>query len=347
MDAFFAAIEQRDHPEYHHKPVVVGGDPFGRGVVSTASYEARKYGIHSAMPAAHARRLCPQAVFLRPRFRQYEADSHTIMAILRQYAERIEPVSLDEAYLDVTENKLGIQDPVAIASLIKQNIFAVTRLTASAGVAPNMFLAKIASDFKKPDGLTVIKPENVEAFLKDLPVRKIPGVGPVTEKELARYHLLTCGDLAGAPVSFLLDKFGKTGIMLRERAQGFDPGEVNPHAEPKQYSVEETFPKDILDVRWLEAKLKEYADEVFLNLQQSGRMGKTIVLKVKYFDFESITRSKTLARDPDSSDEICRVACDLLEKKTQAGKKAVRLLGVGISGLRMPEEDRPVQPDLF
>jgi len=333
MDAFFASIEQRDNPAHRGKPVVVGGDPFGRGVVSTASYEARRFGIHSAMPAAHARRLCPQAIFIRPDFRKYQEASGAIMSILRQHTDLVEPVSLDEAYLDVSRHRLGLKDPVMIASLIKQNIFAVTKLTASAGVAPNMFLAKIASDFKKPDGLTVIRPEEVKDFLRDLPVRKIPGVGPVTESKLHALKIFVCKDLLGAGGIFLRDRFGKFGAVLYERAQGIDDREVTPESAPKQTSTEETFPKDTKDIAWLKSQLERFSKEIFAGLKESGYAGRTVVLKVKYFDFEKITRSHTLAHPPAGWEEICRVAVYLLEKKTSAAQKPVRLLGLGISGL--------------
>ncbi|MDP3920215.1 MAG: DNA polymerase IV [Candidatus Omnitrophota bacterium] len=348
MDAFYAAIEQRDHPDYRGKPVVVGGDPRNRGVVSTASYEARKYGIHSAMPAATAKRLCPQAIFLRPRFEAYRCASRQIMSILRQHTELVEPVSLDEAYLDVTKHKLHIDNPVIVASLIKQNIAAVTHLTASAGVAPNLFLAKIASDFQKPDGLTVIPPDAVQAFLKDLPVRKIPGVGPVTEKGLLAKGIKTCGDLATLDSAWLTRTFGKTGLFLYHRALGVDEREVEPHTERKQYSAEETFEKDVLDTEWLKSQLRVYAEEIYEGLKKSGRMGNTLVLKVKYHDFEQITRSKTFARRPENWQEIYRIACLLLETKTLAGRKPIRLLGVGMSGLRPLAEAAKVETgDLF
>lgn len=336
MDAFFAAVEQRDHPQYKGKPVIVGGDPFGRGVVSTCSYEARKFGVHSAMPAAQARRLCPQAVFLRPNFERYEEVSSAVMSILRQHTGLVEQVSLDEAYLDVTHHRLGIDDPVMIAKLIKQNIFAVTQLTASAGVAPNRFLAKIASDFKKPDGLTVVYPGRVLEFLAPLPVRKIPGVGPVTEAQLAGMQIFTCADLAACHPLRLRERFGKTGIFLHERAQGRDDSEVVPDAPPKQYSTEETFPFDVTDIRWLKSKLREYAEQVFSGLQAMGRMGRTVSLKVKYHDFELVSREKTLDHYPVSGQEIYHVAAGLLVQKTLAGKKAVRLLGLGICGLEDP-----------
>ncbi|MBI3306431.1 MAG: DNA polymerase IV [Candidatus Omnitrophica bacterium] len=349
MDAFFASIEQRDHPEYQGKPLIVGGNPFGRGVVSTASYEARKFGVHSSMPAAQARRLCPQAVFLRPDFEKYRQVSHRIMAIFKKHTDLVENLSLDEAYLNVTHHRFGIEDPVMIAVMIKQNIFAVTKLTVSAGVAPNLFLAKIASDFKKPDGLTVIYPDQIESFLKNLPVRKIPGIGPVTESELHKLKIFTAGDLAVHSQAFLQREFGKFGLMLYQRAQGIDEREVEPESEPKQYSTEETFMEDTKDVHFLKEKLRLFTREVFYGLKESGRIGRTVVLKVKYFDFEQITRSLTLKADPQDEEIISRTACGLLEQKTLAGKKAVRLIGLGISGLHRLEETKPIpqEGDLF
>ena len=345
MDAFFAAVEERDHPEYRGKPLVVGGNPFGRGVVSTASYAARKFGIRSAMPAAQARRLCPQAIFVRPNFEKYSEASRIVMDILRQHTEAVEPMSLDEAYLDVTRHRFGIEDPVMIATLIKQNIQAVTHLTASAGVAPNLFLAKIASDFKKPDGLTVVHPEKIYDFLENLPVRKIPGVGPVTEKELHSFNLKTCSDLLGAGLPFLIKHFGKTGVFLYERANGEDNRQVEPNTPSKQYSCEETFSEDTLDKSFLKAKLKNYAQELFIGLKNEGRMGRTVVLKVKYFDFEQITRSHTLRLTPSVWQDVYERASELLEKKTLAGKKRIRLLGLGISGLQELTVNK--EPDLF
>ena len=348
MDAFFAAVEQRDHPEYRGKPLVVGGDPFGRGVVSTCSYEARKFGIRSAMPAAQARRFCPQAIFVRPHFEKYQEVSDTVMSILRKHTDLVEQVSLDEAYLDVTHHRFGIDDPVVIAAMIKQSIRAVTQLTASAGVARNLYLAKIASDFRKPDGLTVIDPEKGMDFLKNLPVRKIPGVGPVTETQLREMKIFTCGDLAGVDPIRLYNRFGKMGMFLYDRAHGEDDSEVIPDAPAKQCSVEETFPCDIKDVEWLRMKLREYAEQVFEELQARGRIGRTVVLKVKYHDFELITRSRTLPAFPSVEEEIYETAAQLLLTKTQAGGKPVRLLGLGISGLEDVESKvRPNQKELF
>ncbi len=349
MDAFFASVEQLDHPQWRGRPVIVGGDPKSRGVVSTCSYEARPFGVRSAMPAAQAMKLCPQAIFVRPRIGRYTEISEQVMGIFRHHAPRLEQVSLDEAYLDVTHYRFGIEDPVMIARVIKQNVYAVTHLTVSAGVAPNMFLAKIASDFKKPDGLTVVQPDEIELFLKDLPVRKIPGVGPVTEARLSRLGLMTCDDLLRAGEAFLYDKFSRLGIFLFHRALGQDDREVDPFTEAKQLSCEETFAKDILDVRQLAEKLRGFSEEVFEALRDRDRTGKTVMLKVKYFDFELITRSRTLAQVPESPEVIFATALELLTQKTEAGKKPIRLLGLGISGL-MPLQDEPVksqQGELF
>lgn len=348
MDAFFAAVEQRDFPKLRGKPVVVGGDPRSRGVVSTCSYEARKFGVRSAMPLAQAYRLCPQAVFVKPRFQAYREASDRVMGILRQHTELVETVSIDEAYMDVTRHRFGIDDPVLVASMIKQNISAATRLTASAGVAVNMFLAKIASDHKKPDGLTVVWPGTEADFLRPLAVRKIPGVGPVGEKTLMALGYATCGELADAPVKRLVQELGKHGESLSRAARGLDDREVVPWVEPKQSSLEETFDKDTRDVRLLKNRLKAFAEEIYEGLVQSGRMGMTVVLKVKYFDFEQITRSQTLGHEPAGPEEIYRVAVTLLEQKTKAGKKAVRLIGLGISGLKPVKEMRArYTADLF
>ncbi len=346
MDAFFASVEQRDRPELRGKPVIVGGDPFGRGVVSTASYEARKFGVRSAMPSSQARRLCPQGIFLRPNFARYQEASDAVQAILRQHTDLVEPVSLDEAYLDVTRHRLGLNDGAMIASLIKQNILAVTKLTASAGVAPNMFLSKIASDLKKPDGLVVIKPGSEREFLKDLSVRKIPGVGPVTEAQLAEAGIRTCSDVLDWKPSKLRARFGNLAGFLIARAQGLDDREVVSEWIPKQSSTEETFERDTKDVPYLKRLLEEYAKTVFEDVRRGGLMGKTVVLKVKYFDFESITRSHTLTHAPRGWEDLYHAAAGLLETKTLAGEKPVRLLGLGLAGLREAASG-PVERDLF
>lgn len=333
MDAFFAAVEQRDNPSLRGKPVIVGGSPEGRGVVSTCSYEARRFGVRSAMAAAHAKKLCPSGIFLKPNFEKYSKASRDIMAILKQHTDKIEPVSLDEAYLDVTHHRLGLQDPVTVASLIKQNIHAVTHLTASAGVAAFLFIAKIASDMNKPDGLTVVYPGQEMEFLKDLSLRKIPGIGPVFEKELHACGLKTCGDVAEKSLGYLTGRFGKMGYFLFERSHGRDDREVISNWESKQYSAEETFPQDTTDLVFLKTRLRVLASEVYEGLKESGRYGKTVTVKVKYYDFELITRSKTLNRSIASSAELYELVWQLLKEKTLAGKRPVRLLGVGISKL--------------
>ncbi len=346
MDAFYAAIEQRDRPELKGKPVIVGGNPEGRGVVSTASYEARKFGIRSAMPAAQAKRLCPHAIFLRPDFEKYESVSQKIRSVLRHYAEKIQPVSLDEAYLEITQNKLKIQDPVELAILIKQNIKAVTHLTASAGVAPNKFLAKIASDMKKPDGLVTVYPEKIQEFLEPLPVRKIPGVGPVTEKKLHELGIETCGELFLKTKEELASHFGKFGYDLYEMARGIDESPVEVNVAPKQIGSEETYEKDLLDIKSMREKIELLAESVAIRLREENMRGKTITLKVKYADFTQITRSATLAHQTQDSKEISREAIELLKRKTEAGRRKIRLLGVSVSQFESGEK-RVSQLDFF
>jgi len=346
MDAFFAAVEQRDRPELRGKPVIVGGSPQSRGVVSTASYEARPFGVRSAMSSAQAKKLCPQAVFLKPDFARYEEASRKIHAIFRKYTDRIEPVSLDEAYLDVTKNKLRHSDPAAIAGLIKQHIRAVTRLTASAGVAPNKFLAKIASDLKKPDGLCVIRPEEIQSFLDPLPVRKIPGVGPVTEKSLGALGISTCGELLFKSREELLRHFGRFGNDLYDMARGNDESPVIVGWESKQVGCEVTFDKDLLSLEDLEREIRILASEALHRVQEEKKKPKTLVLKVKYNDFTLITRSKTFLRPIESSENIAVEAFRLLEKKTEAGRRKIRLLGISLSNFSSPLR-KSVQKDLF
>lgn len=349
MDAFYASVEQLDHPEWKGKPIIVGGDPKRRGVVSTCSYEARKFGVHSAMASARAAKLCPDGIFVRPRMDRYAEISDQVMAVFRRHTPRVEQVSLDEAYLDVTSYRFGIEDPVMIARLIKQNIYALTHLTASAGVASNMFLAKIASAMNKPDGLTVIEPAKADDFLKSLAVRKLPGVGPVTEAKLVKMGLLTCDDLLKMGERTLYHELGKQGGFLFQRALGHDDREVEPHGESLQVSTEETFEKDVLDVNLLTAKLAEFSREIFEILRERGRRGRTLVLKVKYFDFEQITRSVTLGQYPETAEAMLSHGLELLKNKTLAGKKPIRLIGLGISGLRSVHDEPVVwqQGELF
>ncbi len=347
MDAFFAAVEQRDNTALRGKPVIVGGEPKSRGVVSTCSYEARKFGVRSAMSSAQAFRLCPEGVFVRPNFKKYSDASRMIHSIFHHYTDLVESVSLDEAYLDVKVNKFNLDDPVMIAKLIKQHILAATKLTASAGVSVNMFLAKVASDLEKPNGLTVVGPEKIEGLMKTLPVRKIPGVGPKTEKQLLELGLQTCGDIQKTGLRKLTALFGNSGSWLLARAKGEDEREVEPFHERKQISVETTFEKDTKDLRLLQATLEEFSREIFHDLVQSEKEAKTITLKVKYFDFDQITRSKTLTAPIQSAEKIAQTAFDLLKTKTEAGKKLIRLVGLGVSGFSEPEQALTGQLELF
>jgi len=347
MDAFYAAVEQRDNPELRGKPVIVGGSPTSRGVVSTASYEARKFGIHSAMPASQAKKLCPNGIFLKPNFEKYETASRKIHSILKHYTDSIEPVSLDEAYLDVTQNKFHLGDLILLARLLKQNIRAVTRLTASAGVAPNKFLAKIASDIKKPDGLFVVFPDTVENFLEPLPVRKIPGVGPVTEEKLKRLKVETCGDLLAKSKDELKRHFGKFGIDLWEMARGIDASPVVVEWEAKQIGCEETFEKDLLAPEDLKREIKILASETLRRVQEDKKAGKTLTLKVKYADFTVITRSETATHPFGDAEEIAAHAFSLLKRKTEAGKRKIRLLGISLSNFSAEKTRKNLQAELF
>ena len=331
MDAFFAAVEQRDRPELRGKPVVVGGNPHGRGVVSTASYEARKFGIHSAMPAAEALRRCPEAVFLRPEIEKYSRVSDTIHTIISKYTDLIEWVSIDEAYLDITVNTLAIEDPVLLAKMIQQNIKAVTQITGSIGVAPNKFLAKIASDMNKPNGLTVVEPARVRSFLENMPVRKIPGVGPVSEKELNKLGNKTIGEIAKKTRGDLIRLFAKWGNALYDRAQGIDERPIETETELKQMGSEETFERDLLDFPSMIEKIKSLSEDVAGRLKSRQAKAKTVTLKVKYSDFTVITRAHTHAFPFDTADIVFEEAVRLLREKTEAGKRPIRLLGVSAS----------------
>lgn len=349
MDAFFAAVEQRDRPELKGKPVIVGGNPHGRGVVSTASYEARKFGIHSAMPAAEALRRCPHAVFLRPDIEKYSKVSDTIHSILVKYSNFIEWAGIDEAYLDVTANGLGIDDPVLLARMIQQNIKAVTQLTASIGVAPNKFLAKIASDMNKPNGLTTVFPEKIEKFLENLSVRKIPGVGPVTEKDLNKIGVGHIGQLRSVSREELISLFGKWGHSLYERAHGIDDRPVEKEGELKQMGAEETFERDLRDFPSMLSKIQQLSEEVSERLKSHHVKAKTVTLKVKYADFTVITRSHTLPAPVESSDQIAGEIGKLLRGKTEAGTRPIRLLGVSASNFALEDLAlaKKMEPDLF
>lgn len=331
MDCFYAAVEMRDKPSLKGKPVIVGGKPDSRGVVATCSYEARRFGIHSAMASAHAYRLCPQAIFVRPNFEKYRLVSGQIREIFKNYSEVIEPLSLDEAYLDVTGHEFFA---TTIARKIKEDIQASTQLTGSAGVAPNKMLAKIASDMNKPNGLTVVQPHQALSFMKNLPLRKINGIGPATEKTLLKHDLHICSDVWKYPEIELREKLGaRMGIWLFQRSRGIDDREVKTKRTRKSLGSEDTFARDILDTELLKTEIHRIATGVANSVAKKNLVGKTITLKVKYADFKQITRSRTLPLHTNSVATIVSIANDLLDK-TEVGKRAVRLIGISMSKLQ-------------
>jgi DNA polymerase-4 len=331
MDAFYASVEQRDNPELKGKPVVVGGDPHARGVVAACSYEARKFGIHSAMPAATAHRLCPNAIFIRSRFDVYRSVSARIREIFCEYTDLVEPLSLDEAFLDVTQNKKGIPLATLIARDIKKQIFHRTGgLTASAGVSFNKFIAKVASDLNKPDGITVITPGMAAEFIEKLPIRKFFGVGKVTEEKMLNLGIRTGVDLKRYEREQLIALFGKSGGYFHDIAHGLDDRPVEPDRIRKSMGQETTLLEDIDDRERMLEILAEIAADLENDLNKSGRKGRTITLKIKYADFQQITRSVTLDQPADSA-AIMMAQVSQLILKTEAGKRKVRLLGIAIS----------------
>ncbi len=332
MDAFYASVEQRDDPSLKGRPVAVGGRPESRGVVAAASYEARAFGVRSAIPMARAVRLCPELVILRPDFKKYAAVSAEVMGIFRAVTPLVEPLSLDEAYLDVTENAWGEPLGVAVARRLKAEVRERTSLTASAGVAPNKFLAKIASGWKKPDGLTVISPERVERFLQTLPVDALWGVGPVTAGKLRAAGITRLVDVRTAPADVLRAAVGSWSEGLRELAFGNDERRVNPNQERKSIGCEETYAKDLEDLASIRGEVEDLARRTAAVLERKGLYARTVVLKLRYADFRTITRSRTEAPPTRSADAIAARAVALLEK-TEAGRKPVRLLGVSVHGL--------------
>jgi DNA polymerase-4 len=332
MDAFYASVEQRDNPQLHGKPIVVGGNPDSRGVVATCSYEARRFGIHSAMSCARAYRLCPQAIFVRPRFDAYQKVSQQIREIFSNYTDLVEPLSLDEAYLDVTMNKPDIQSATWIAQNIRKDIRQKTNLTASAGVSYNKFLAKIASDVKKPDGLTVVTPEHAEQFIAQLPIRRFHGVGRVTEKKMQTLGILTGADLRQHSLVELSKNFGKAGQYYFNIARGVDLRPVMPNRIRKSIGKETTLSEDITDVGQMLTIIGSLSEKVAALLENKQTSGMTLTLKVKYADFQIVTRSFSQEKPIETAKDILRIAESLLQK-TDAGDRAVRLLGVTISHL--------------
>ncbi len=341
MDAFFAAVEQRDRPELRGKPVVVGGDPTGRGVVAAASYEARRYGIRSAMPAAEARRRCPHCVFVTPRGKRYGEVSRQVMALLESYSPLVEPVSVDEAFVDVTGCERLFGPPPEIARQIQERIRQELGLSASIGVAPNRFLAKVASDREKPGGLVVVRPEEVEEFLRELPIEAVWGVGQVTAERLGRLGLKTIGQLAAYPAELLEQQFGEHGRRLHELAHGRDESPLTLGAERKQISAETTFAHDTTDREFLEEQLLRLSEQVGARLRKSGQAATTVTLKVRFSDFRTITRRSTEPEPVTGDLPLYQRARALLEPQLAAGRK-LRLLGVGVSNFTTA-----AQPSLF
>jgi DNA polymerase-4 len=352
MDAFYASIEQRDNPEYAGKPIAVGGSPQGRGgVVATASYEARKFGVRSAMPSKQAVQLCPQIIFVRPRFDVYKSVSQHIREIFRRYTNLIEPLSLDEAYLDVTTDKLGIGSAIEIASQIRKAIKDELQLTASAGVSVNKFVAKIASDINKPDGLTFIGPSRVESFMESLPVEKFFGVGKVTAAKMKSMGLHTGADLKRLSEPELVRNFGKSGKFFFKIVRGIDDREVQPHRETKSIGAEDTFPYDLTSLDDLQDELMKITRTVCDRLLRNALKGRTVTLKIKYHDFKRVTKSHSFPTGIDDKETIFQTAIDLL-LETGIEKRKIRLLGISLSNFteslsRQRQEDPADQLKLF
>jgi DNA polymerase IV len=345
MDAFYASVEQRDNPDLRGKPVAVGGSR-ERGVVAAASYEARKFGVRSAMPSVTAKRQCPDLIFVRPRFEVYKAVSQQIREIFAQHTLIIEPLSLDEAYLDVTENLQGIPLARDIALAIRAKIKAETGLNASAGISYNKFLAKLASDHRKPNGQYVITPEMGPAFVENLPVGKFHGIGPATSAKMNSLGLYTGLDMRNQSLEFMRANFGKAGAHYYWISRGVDNREVRADRIRKSVGAENTFPSDLTDFEAMVSELQPLIEKVWRHCEGTGNRGRTVTLKVKFADFELISRSRTVAGTIGSRGELESATSDLL-KAIFPTKKAVRLLGVSISGFVDAQDDSPVQISLL
>ena len=336
MDAFYASVEQRDDPSLRGRPVVVAWRG-ARSVVCAASYEARKFGVRSAMPALRAERLCPDAIFVPPDFPRYKAVSRQVREIFLSHTDLVEPLSLDEAYLDVTAPKIASPSATATAEAIRTRIREETQLTASAGVAPNKFIAKIASDWNKPDGVFVVKPAQIEAFLTPLPVARIPGVGKVMQAKLADMGIETVGDLRAFSLQDLQQRFGSFGASLHRRARGIDERSVEPDQPVQSISAEDTFATDLPLVE-LAPHIRRIAEKAWIATRKTDRVGRTVVLKLKTAQFRILTRSFTPEAPPASLDAFTRIALSLLARVELPEATRYRLVGVGLSGFRERDE---------
>jgi len=344
MDAFYASVEQRDDPQLRGKPVIVAwlGN---RSVVCAASYEARSFGVHSAMPAVRAERLCPGATFVPPDFIRYRDVSRSVREIFKRHTDLIEPLSLDEAYLDVTESKTGLPTATLVARTIREQIRQELNLTASAGVAPNKFLAKLASDWRKPDGLFVIQPEDIDVFLLPLPVGRLPGVGKVTGEKLAKLGIQTVGDLRTLDRFALEGTFGRYGLRLHELARGVDDSAVVPDRPTQSISVEDTFEHDV-PLAETEPMIRGLAEKLWSASRKESRFARTVVLKLKTSEFKILTRSYTLGLPPASCEELTDIALKLRERVSLDAKQRYRLVGIGLSNFR-ERGGNAAQPGLF
>ena len=334
MDAFFAAVEIRDNPKLKGKPVIIGSDPRqtgGRGVVSTCSYEARAFGIHSAMSSKEAYERCPQAVFISGNYEKYKTVGLEIRAIFKRYTDLIEPMSIDEAYLDVTENKLGIKSAVKIARLIQQDIWQELHLTASAGVSYNKFLAKMASDYQKPHGLTVILPDQAQEFLKQMDIAKFHGVGKKTVERLHEMGIYTGADLLKVSEITLIDRFGRLGFDLYRKARGIHNSPVKSNRIRKSIGKEKTYGKILQDEEDIKKELTLLSEKVALNLSKQDKTGKIIILKIRYADFSTLTRRKSLSQATQDASLISQTALQLYEELAEK-EKGIRLLGITVTG---------------
>jgi DNA polymerase IV len=344
MDAFYASVEQRDDPQLRGKPVVVAWRG-NRSVVCAASYEARRFGVRSAMPAVRAERLCPNAVFLPPDFTRYRAVSRQVREIFKRHTDLIEPLSLDEAYLDVSENKTGLATATQVARTIREQIRGELNLTASAGVAPNKFLAKIASDWRKPDGLFIIQPEQIDSFLLPLEVGRLPGVGKVTKEKLKSFAVQSIADLRKIDLSSLERRFGKYGVRLYELARGIDKSEVIPNRPTQSISAEDTLERDVT-LSETGPMIRRLSEKTWAASRSEPRIARTVVLKLKTSEFKILTRSHTPVSPPSSCEELTSIALSLLNRVALHSKQRFRLVGVGVSNFR-EAEDASANPMLF